>query len=577
MRLWRKSDFHSIRFKIIIGLLIVVTPILFLLIYNNLYSIQLVRNQVAQSNKNMLHLYMGLIDKELEGIDDYLFRFATEETGFLYLERSEADDPDLYNLAKYQLYQQLYSVAGSASLDYYFLYSPANRDLVLAPKNQSAESRNLDRIRQRLSQAVENQRMNPTFRYWKWSSLELEGKAYLIRLFKSGNVYVGALVNYDRVMSALDELDLGATGLAVMLDRNEQPMEGEEWIAARHINVLSLQENYRMTGEAERFMVIQEQSGRGDFVLAAILNDRSIIEKLPYKRRMIVLIALGTGVVLLGAWLFLRRIVLIPVYRLMVAMRRIREGRLDTRMDVESTSSEFELMNESFNSMASQIERLKIDIYEEQLLTKRAELKHLQLQINPHFYMNSLNTFYYLAEDNKSEVIKELSLSLIRYFRFMFRGHSDFVSVRDEIAHVRNYLRIQAFRFPEQMKYEITAEEELLEARIPPLLVQTFVENAIKHAVTLDQPVTIFVMIRRLTDADGESMLVRIYDDGGGFPQEVIRKFREGSNLLTEAGERIGIWNAKQRLSLLYAGRASMAISNSPGADIRIQLPIRAE
>lgn len=577
MRLWRRSDFHSIRFKIIIGLLIVVTPILFLLIYNNLYSIQLVRNQVSQSNKNMLHLYMGLIDKELEGIDDYLFRFATEETGLLYLDRSETDDPDLYNLAKYRLYQQLYSVTGSVSLDYYFLYSPANRELVLAPKNQAAESRDLDTIRQQLNHAVENQHRNPTFRYWKWSSLELGGKSYFIRLFKSGNVYIGALVNYDRVMSALDELDLGASGQAVMLDRDEQPIEGADWINDRHINVLALREDYRMTGDVQRFMVIREQSGRGDFALAAILSDRSIIEKLPYKKRIIVLIALGTGGILLGAWLFLRRIVLIPVYRLMVAMRRMREGKLDTRMEVGSTSLEFELMNESFNSMASQIERLKIDIYEEQLLSKRAELKHLQLQINPHFYLNSLNTFYYLAEDNKSEVIKELSLSLIRYFRFMFRGHSDFVSVRDEIEHVRNYLRIQAFRFPEQMKYEIAVTEELLDARIPPLLVQTFVENAIKHAVTLDQPVTIFVTIRRLTDADDDPMLVRVYDDGSGFPEEVIRKFEEGESLLTEAGERIGIWNAKQRLSLLYSGQASMAISNSPGADIRIQLPVRAE
>ncbi|MGO4271982.1 two-component sensor histidine kinase, partial [Paenibacillus sp. TAF58] len=77
--------FKSLRFKLIFGLLIIVIPIVAFMIYNNLYAIKVVRNQVAQSNKNLISLYMGQIDRNLDEVDKYLFNFAAQDTGLLVL------------------------------------------------------------------------------------------------------------------------------------------------------------------------------------------------------------------------------------------------------------------------------------------------------------------------------------------------------------------------------------------------------------------------------------------------------------------------------------------------------------
>ncbi|OMF18508.1 hypothetical protein BK133_30550 [Paenibacillus sp. FSL H8-0548] len=496
MPLAGKSFFNSIRFKLIFGLIVVMLPVLSLLIYNNLYSIQVVRNQVAQSNSNLLDLYMGLIDKELTNIDTYLFQFATKETRLNYLERPAEEDLDRYSLSKYQLFRELYDNSNPYySLDFFFVYSIVNEDLLLAPKSLATETANTMLIKNSLNGIFQDQNKMLSYPYEWWSSLNINESAYLIHIIKTGNVYIGALVNYKQIMEPLDKLDLGTTGKSLLVGANNEPLQDAAFFEANQIKLNYEQKVYHLTGKDEKYLVIGEKSDKGDFSLLAVLPDRSILEKLPYAQRVIVGIVSGAVLILMAALFLLRKIILLPINRIMVAMRKIKGGHLEARIKDVPTSYEFQLMNESFNSMVSEIQKLKIDIYEEQLFNQKAELKHLQLQINPHFYLNSLNTFYYLADDKNYVVMKELSLSLIEYFRFMFRSHSDFVALREEIKHARNYLRIQEFRFPGGLTYDFSVDDSLMDCSVPPLIVQTFVENAIKHAVTLDELVQIHITI----------------------------------------------------------------------------------
>jgi two-component system, sensor histidine kinase YesM len=254
-------------------------------------------------------------------------------------------------------------------------------------------------------------------------------------------------------------------------------------------------------------------------------------------------------------------------------MRKLRQGFLDARIAKRSTSNEFNLMNETFNRMAGQIQQLKIDIYEEQLQTQKAELKHLQLQINPHFFLNSLNTVYYLSRERNFAVIEELSISLIRYFRFMFRSNSEFVTLKDELKHTENYIRIQQFRFPGNLSYRISADDRLLDGMIPPLTIQTFVENTTKHALDTDNSVRIDVDIAS-EDQGNDRMLIRISDTGEGFPAQVLQQLQSELCLANDEGEHIGIWNVRRRLRLIYREAAEISFSNDRGATIDIRLPV---
>lgn len=143
--------------------------------------------------------------------------------------------------------------------------------------------------------------------------------------------------------------------------------------------------SYGFAGIDDRYLVVGERSNKGRFSLVTLIPDRSVLEKLPYVQWIIKIILWGPALYMGVVLLILRKVVLTPINRIVTEMRRIKRGLWEARIPSKPTSNEFELIHETFNGMASEIQQLKINIYEEELINQKAELKYLQLQINPHF------------------------------------------------------------------------------------------------------------------------------------------------------------------------------------------------
>jgi two-component system sensor histidine kinase YesM len=570
---FNRTVFNSLHIKLVTGIVLIIAPMVSLLIYNNFYSMDVVRNQVAQSNSNMLNLYMGIIDNKLNDIDQFLLKFAAEESGLILLESSSESDVDAYNLERIWLFSKLRdNTIYYKGLDYFFIYSPVNDDLLFAPKVAGSADSDNEPIQKAIAGLARNSE-NAAVPYDQWAVLPMQQQDYLLHLVKVGGLYIGAGVNASEVMGPLDLLDLGDEGRALLVDGDNAAVQDKAFINEHKIDLAFQSDAYRLTGDKQQYLVIGKTSSIGDFGLAAVVPDHTILERLPYLQRIILFMATGSILILVASIYFLRRVVLLPIRRIVTAMRKIKEGYLEARIPDRPTSNEFELMNKTFNSMVGELQQLKIDVYEEQLNSQRAELKQLQLQINPHFFLNSLNVVYYMAQEKKYDLIQELSLSLIRYFRFMFRSQTDYSLLRDELSLTENYLKIQGFRFPGSLSYKVSAENHLLDCIIPPLIIQSFAENTIKHAVNTDEPTTIEIDIDTIEHTGGEKLHIRIRDTGCGFSEEILDKLGEGMNLTNEGGEHIGIWNVRRRLRLLYDSEAAIAFSNDQGAVIDMVLP----
>ena len=200
-----------------------------------------------------------------------------------------------------------------------------------------------------------------------------------------------------------------------------------------------------------------------------------------YRRIVWVLTAMALG--LLTAYLiFYSRFILRPVNELFHSMRKVEH---DTRYRIEASgNSDYDDIYAQFNHMVDHIEHLDAQLYEEKYRAQKAELRQLQIQIDPHFLYNSLYMIYRMAQSDGNRNIASLSLNLSNYYRYITKMPEQIVPLRDEIRHVTNYLEIQRIRFEPRIRV-VTDDlpEEIAGEMIPSLIIQPIVENAFQHGV----------------------------------------------------------------------------------------------
>lgn len=544
----------SLRVKLIIGFCAITIPMFIFLFYNNYYAMKVVRTQVGQSNNNLLSMYMNQIDSTLENIDNYLYTFTFKDSDDLALYSQNNPDYSEYMLAKVRLQNKMTADLNSfKNANMFFVYSLDDQAL-LSTSFLGSNAEKFESVK-----SVLNKYMHQAedFTNNRWRLIRSDEETALVRLVKTDfNQVIGAWVDVSNLMVPLHFLDLGQQGQAFIVSTEGVPLTGlsiEEMNKPDFSIALPNEGDLFSTLSMDiNYLIVNAKSQYGDIHLAVLIPESSLLQRLPYFQRLIFIIPLMGLIILLFYLVFLQNVLLKPMKQLITGMRRIKQGELETRL-TGNESKEFVLINGTFNDMVNQIQGLKINVYEEQIRTQQAELKHLQVQINPHFLLNSINIIYNLAELNKNDLIKKMSTHLAQYFRFITRTNISEVTVSQEIKHIESYLEIQQLRFPQHLKYETYVEPGLEEALILPLIIQPFVENAVLHGFQIVEEIfCIRISITRSKEQSDKLYEVQISDNGKGMEAQKLRELQK-ENLHSDHGEsHLGIWNVRNRLNLHY-------------------------
>jgi two-component system, sensor histidine kinase YesM len=569
---------NSIRFKLVLGLLSVMLPVITFLIYNNFYAIKVVHNQVAESYKNMMSLYMNQIDSNLDAVDAYLINLEATETDLQIMLYSKNEEE--YSLAKMRLSNKINKdITMYKSIDSIFIYSQSKQDFVGSGDVIYSYNEEKD-IREFIADScVELQELKKS-QIPNWYVKKLGKEYYLIRILKMGDIYLGSWSNVKRLLVPLKMINIGQSGASLLATEQGEPMMNEQLVLDNRLDLNLDFNEYHIIGDKNKYLLVGEKSLKGNFSMIALVPDNEILQKLPYFQSIITIISALLILLLPASLLLLRGIIIVPLRKMLTAMKRIQEGDLEARIEPYATSEEFKAVNKTFNKMMGQIQDLKINVYEEKINRQKAELQHLQLQINPHFFLNSLTIIHALASTKKFDLIQEMTLCLIKYFRYMFKSNLSFVALEDELHHVENYIRIQELRFSESLSYNIEVPDYLLRTMVPPLIIHTFIENSIKYAVSMDEQIHLSVNIQLVDSDEGERLFkIQIKDTGEGFKEDVLTELHAGNRIVDEHGEHIGIWNVQRRLVLLYKERANLSVGNaeSGGALVEITMPLNID
>lgn len=285
-------------------------------------------------------------------------------------------------------------------------------------------------------------------------------------------------------------------------------------------------------------------------------------------------VSLGSIGLLYLLWKLLEHRVVIPLNRLKTAMNELESENLVYRIDgwSKKETADFIYLYDAFNSMAKEIEVSK----EKELEMYKVQLENLRLQVNPHMLLNSLNMIYSLAQTRNYQYIQEFSLYLVDYFRYTLRENSNFVTLRKEMNFIKSYIEIQRIRFPDMFScvYDIRSEVEL--ALIPPLLIQNFIENAMKYALVPGRIVEILINARM---EDGR-LYISIIDTGRGIDAEVLELLNRGQLYVDKnKKEHLGIWNCRKRMEVFYGEvvHLNMISKLGEGTQVWIDVPLLLE
>ncbi len=237
-----------------------------------------------------------------------------------------------------------------------------------------------------------------------------------------------------------------------------------------------------------------------------------------------------------------------------------------------AVSDDFLQLFKHFNAMASVVQ----GAYEKEIKLLETEMDNLRLQVNPHMLLNSYNMIYALAESKNYSVIQDYTLCLVDYFRYVLRKGQQQVTVRQELEFVDNFIRIQRIRFPGRFSYVYQAEDACMSAQIPPLLIENFVENAIKYALNPTEPIEIIVSVHREKNHEEKEMLhIAVSDTGSGIRPEVLEKLRKKEPYVDEKGQRhIGIYNCLRRVELFYGDEGDIHFTSKIGGGTQAYLVI---
>jgi two-component system sensor histidine kinase YesM len=240
-----------------------------------------------------------------------------------------------------------------------------------------------------------------------------------------------------------------------------------------------------------------------------------------------------------------------PIRNLKQSMTLVEQGDLDLQITTV-TKDEIGDLTHSFHTMVGKIKNLLDITREEQMLSKKMEFRALQAQINPHFLYNSLESILWMAEAGKKEDIITITKSLSNFYRISLSKGDYKISIRNEIAHVENYLIIQKLRYRDILSYRIEVPQVLYQYAIIKLVLQPIVENALYHGIKNRRDMGSLLITGR---EEPDAIVLEVSDNGMGMDADQIQGIEQMLNIPITSNTlstSYGLRNIHQRLKLEY-------------------------
>ncbi|MHC1782174.1 MAG: sensor histidine kinase [Anaerolineaceae bacterium] len=292
-----------------------------------------------------------------------------------------------------------------------------------------------------------------------------------------------------------------------------------------------------------------------------------------------IVLMIATVAFSVAAAISLSRSIYTPIKKLHDVTTTITKNDLHALVTSENADEITEL-GISFNIMIGKIRELLASKIKEQDNLKKAELRALQAQINPHFLYNTLDTIIWMAASQKTDQVIEIVSALSNFFRISLSKGRDWITIGEEVERARSYLTIQRMRYRDIMDFNIDVDEGVAHNTILKLILQPLVENAIYHGIKNKREGGT-IMVRAIKKSEDE-ILLEVEDNGIGFTPEKMAALQaelddDSDEIRMESG--FGVGNVNKRIKLYYGKQYGLSITSeyNTGTCVRLVIPATRE
>lgn len=315
-------------------------------------------------------------------------------------------------------------------------------------------------------------------------------------------------------------------------------------------------------------------------LMAVTRDEAQNSELLDFRRTTMILLA-GAGALAVILSILLSQSISKPILKLVEDMQKFSKGDFSVQVSV-LYNDEIGVLRRNFNELVNDINHLITDIYNEKTLKQQAQLRMLQMQINPHFLYNTLDTINWLAQSHGAEDVAEVSRSL-GYLMHFSLAEQELISLEEEMDAVEHYMLIQSYRYGEQLKIDLSVAEEALYERVPRHMILPLIENAVEHGLKNK------IGEKRIEvtgNVCGNVIYMQVSDNGVGMSgSEIERALREAARETErvhgnqERHMSIGLRNVNRRIQLCYGEEYGIQIKSKvgQGTTVTVRIPCQAE
>ena len=537
------SKKHSIHFFFKLLLVLLLINILINIAMSNITR-NFIKNQNIVHLRSSIEIYADSVNEKLHSVERFMYSTITHNESLEKLNHVQTFLDYQENLKKvqtsftefeYQNETHMTFLLETDSTDHFInvsnLYIPYEDYLLLKSNLKSLRSDISDR---------------------KWKNVTTKNSEYLVKSVHYEGKIIYAVISSEDILKPLKKLNIGNNGKLSLKEPNNIPSE-----------------NYLIHAQNEKTHLPFDIYVLVDY--AEVFRNITLLEV--FLSAVPIIITILSIIIIL----YIRQWMIKPITRLTERLSQLGDSIPPSEFFISEGILEIDKANDKLNKVIFDMQELKIREYHSQLELKKIELNYLKNQIRPHFYLNMLSMIHSMLQTKNYKEIEDLTILTSNYLRHLFMANQDFSELKDEVQHIKDYLEIQRIRYGNSIYFSLNYNDDLQNTLVPSLLLQTFIENTIKHGFSFQDLFTILLSIKKVKTENSDYIQICIEDNGPGFSEEILSKLNQKQSLITEDGHHIGITNTIERLNLLYPNDYTITFENNEegGAKILLLIPYK--